>query len=68
EENCGVDCVLSTSLPYSNLTEVAGIEARDMLFQIRAQSKARATAKEQALKTAKTAISGPGASPPSSPA
>jgi len=62
EENCGVDCVLSTSLPYSNLTEVAGIEARDMLFQIRAQSKARAAAKDQARQSA---ISGPSASPPS---
>ena len=63
EDNCGVDCVPSTSLPYSNLTEVAGIEARDMLFQIRAQSKARAAAKEKARQAA---ISDPSsASPPS---
>jgi len=34
ESNCGVDCVLSTSLPFSNRAEVAGIEARDLLLQI----------------------------------
>jgi len=39
EENCGVDCVLSTSLPYSNLAAVARIEARDNLLQIRSQIK-----------------------------
>ena len=39
ETNCGVDCVLSTSLPYSNLATVAGIEARDGLLQIRSQVK-----------------------------
>jgi hypothetical protein len=26
--------VLSTSLPFSNRTEVAGVEARDMLLQL----------------------------------
>jgi hypothetical protein len=41
ETNCGVDCVLSTSLPYSNLATVAGIEARDGLLQIRSQLKAK---------------------------
>jgi MoaA/NifB/PqqE/SkfB family radical SAM enzyme len=37
ETNCGVDCVLSTSLPYSNLKTVAGVEARDGLLQLKAQ-------------------------------
>ena len=41
EDNCGVDCVLSTSLPFSNLATVAGIEARDRLLQIRSQLKAK---------------------------
>jgi MoaA/NifB/PqqE/SkfB family radical SAM enzyme len=37
EENCGVDCVLSTSLPYSNMVDVARIEARDNLLQLGSQ-------------------------------
>jgi hypothetical protein len=39
ETNCGVDCVLSTSLPYSNLGSVAAIEARDNLLQLGSQLK-----------------------------
>jgi pyrroloquinoline quinone biosynthesis protein E len=39
ESNCGVDCVLSTSLPFSNGGTVAGIEARDMLLQLTTQAK-----------------------------
>lgn len=34
ETNCGVDCVLSTSLPFSNRAHVAGVEARDVLIQL----------------------------------
>jgi MoaA/NifB/PqqE/SkfB family radical SAM enzyme len=44
EENCGVDCVLSTSLPYSNLGTVALVEARDNLLQIRSQLKSKVAA------------------------
>jgi MoaA/NifB/PqqE/SkfB family radical SAM enzyme len=39
ESNCGVDCVISTSLPFSNRATVAGVEAREMLLQIKAQVK-----------------------------
>jgi MoaA/NifB/PqqE/SkfB family radical SAM enzyme len=39
EESCGVDCVLSTSLPYSNRATVAGVQARDLLLQIRSRVK-----------------------------
>jgi hypothetical protein len=31
--------VLSTSLPFSNSATVAGVEARDMLLQLKAQAK-----------------------------
>ena len=34
ENNCGVDCVLSTSLPYSNRADVIAVETRDMLIQL----------------------------------
>jgi hypothetical protein len=34
ETNCGVDCVLNTSLPFSNRAHVAGVEARDVLIQL----------------------------------
>lgn len=41
ESNCGVDCVISTSLPFSNRATVAGVEAREVLHQIKAQVKNR---------------------------
>jgi MoaA/NifB/PqqE/SkfB family radical SAM enzyme len=34
ETGCGVDCVIHTSLPYSNLAEVAVVEARERLTQL----------------------------------
>ena len=34
ERECGVDCVVHTSLPYSNLVEVARIEASERLVEL----------------------------------
>ncbi len=34
ETNCGVDCVIHTSLPYSNLADVARIEAGERLIEL----------------------------------
>jgi MoaA/NifB/PqqE/SkfB family radical SAM enzyme len=41
EQRCGVDCVVHTSLPYSNLGTVVAIEARDRVNEIAIRAGAR---------------------------
>jgi MoaA/NifB/PqqE/SkfB family radical SAM enzyme len=39
ETECGVDCVIHTSLPYSNKAEVLAVEARDRLDALRQRAR-----------------------------
>jgi len=41
EKRCGVDCVVHTSLPYSNLGTVAAIEARDRMKEVAVRAGVR---------------------------